>query len=83
MVATLASCQLSSQAPCADFAIAQRMRLPNMTHMTTDEEFASCERSDRVLRVFVGRDPQQTIVRLCAIGLGIICVILATLAFVG
>lgn len=39
--------------------------------MTTDEEFASCERSDCILRAFLGRGPQQTSMRLFLFGIAL------------
>lgn len=44
--------------------------------MTTDEEFTSCERSDRVFGLFLGPDLQQATLRLVLIGLAL-CAILA------
>lgn len=46
--------------------------------MTTDEEFAFCERTDRLLRVLIGGNLLQTISRLFLL----VVVIGAILAFV-
>jgi hypothetical protein len=50
----------------------------DITLMTTDEEFASCQRSDRVLGVFLGRDLQQATLRLLLFGVAL-CAIIAFL----
>jgi hypothetical protein len=49
-----------------------------MTRMTTDEELASCQRSDRILGVFLGSDLQQATVRLLLFGIAL-CAIVASL----
>jgi hypothetical protein len=46
--------------------------------MTTDEEFASCQRSDRVLGVLLGRDLQQATLRLLLFGVAL-CAIVASI----
>ena len=49
-----------------------------MIIMTTDEEFASCERSDHILRALIGNNLQQATLRLVLIGVALS----ALLAFV-
>lgn len=49
---------------------------PDMMLMTTDEEFASCERSDRILGMFLGHDLQQATLRLFVFGIAL-CAIAA------
>jgi hypothetical protein len=44
---------------------------PNMTPMTTDEEFASCEHSDRILRALLGGNLQQATLRLFLFGIAL------------
>jgi hypothetical protein len=42
-----------------------------MTPMTTDEEFASCEHSDRILRALLGGNLQQATLRLFLFGIAL------------
>ena len=44
---------------------------------TSDEEFAFCERSDRFMDIFLGRDLQQATVRLVLIGVIIAAVVVS------
>lgn len=46
---------------------------------TSDEDFASCEASDRVLGLALGRDLEQATLRLCLIGV-VVCAVVAFLS---
>ena len=44
---------------------------------TSDEEFAFCERSDRFMDVFLGRDLQQATIRLVLFGVIIAAIVVS------